>query len=207
MNKNELDFDTDDPIEINIDTKAAYSERIAQKKPMEEALWKRISNAVPWDIEISSKSEDLHGIDSKYCKIKNGNPVKLTTVQLKFRQTGNDILMETILGWKGLGSVDEIKWNGRDVRWEVGEYFCVDPKFILRIVDASYLKKIAKQMTTEFVMAHLKDKNIKSIRTSFGDVRIKKEESPNASFGVAQVEKILVFIEPEKIQIKYKINI
>jgi len=214
MNEN-LIVDDDDIIELpdtfpiadsnTINIEASYHDRIAQKEVMENNLWRRIKQVVPWKIEVSTVREDVnYGIDAK-CFM--GSDSK--SIQLKQRNTGNDILMETILVPENVRSLDTIVWTGRDSKHDVDLYFCVDTKYILRIVDGIYLQDTARIMSKEFLQKYLNDKNTTYVRTLYGDVRIKREESEQASFKIGKVNKILVFIEPDKISEKvlHKFNI
>jgi hypothetical protein len=196
----------DEQIE-KVNMTACYDVRIAQKTVLEEKLWAKIMPIVPWEIEVSSKEQDMKGIDATYCKLRSGLNVTPKKIQLKTRDSGDDILVELIAPWEGMKSAQDIKWNGRDGRTNVDKYFCLDTKNILRIIDAPYLKSLAQNMALKFIEAFKKKPSIKGLKVETGEIKIVKEPGTELKYNVGKVDKMVVFIDPAKIVIQYKFAI
>lgn len=182
-----------------------YEKRIRQKEAVESFIWDKINDVVPWQVVQTGTKEDMAGIDAVYWQTKDGKPVSEKSVQLKMRESGDDILMEVIKPWPIQNA--ENLWSGRDMKTPVDEYFCIDRDGMLRIIPAERLKRIAKDMVKEFVQQYRSNPSLRSAHLQSGTVKIVTDPSSEAAHDMGKVNKLVVFIEPDKAPVQQKISL
>ena len=175
-----------------------YDERIAAKDSQENYLWERIKEKTPFIIKVASEAQDRRGIDATVTGLKGMNGFPEQTVQLKMRQAGDDVLLETIRPLERYGFSGAL--TGRDMGTRVGLYFCIDRAQTLRVFDGDALKKVAEEMSLNFMKHHVQNKGIHTLTFKQGQAKIVTDPSSQCSHGMGKVKKLVVFIDPKVIQ-------
>lgn len=190
---------------IETDQSASYEQRIHDKEAQEKELWDRIKNKIPWTVEQTTQQQDQGGIDAIITGLKGGRPSPKSSIQLKMRQSGDDVLLEVIRPWppKDLNN----PWTGRDLKTNVYLYYCVDTKGLLRIFAADMLKNTAKDLASQFIARNKNNPSIRSANFPQGEVKIVTDPSQQASYTLGKVDKLVVFIRPSVLKPTYTIQL
>lgn len=179
------------------DDRAGYNERIERKDIHEAPLWEAIQEALPWVIERGTAEEDMGGIDGWYDHLKGGATVTRKTIQLKMRQSGDDILLEVIKPWRGL-----IEYSGRDVVGAaVDIYFCVNSRRVLRVYTAGVLMGVVNRLIEGF-----RGKGERYYGEE-GEVRVVTDPSHESNYKHGKVKKVVVFVNPLKVKCMYEVQL
>lgn len=112
-------------------------ERITRGREKESAIISALKNFGADIVPATSRSEDVHDKIDAWWKSKKSDSVY--SVQIKFRESGDDIIFEIIR---------DIDRNvpGRDMKGDVDLYLVVDRRNILRVFQAKELKRKAADL-------------------------------------------------------------
>jgi len=185
--------------------------RLIEGKILEMDTYNQLKEKGPWKLERATVNQDKGGIDAFIVGFKDGREIKSPRkIQIKNRQTGDDVLVETVkpVDVKD-GEINFKGFTGRDMREDVSLYCCVDTKKRLMMFKGKRVKDAAKDMTEEFLRFYkdhrLPDKPDKVC--SLGVVKMRKDHSDEATYGMGKVDKILVFISPSCMKPDYQIQL
>ena len=188
------------------DNTRPYDERMMDKDEHEAFTWDRVLQQVPWVLKKSTTHQDRNkGIDAIITGLKSGMPSTPQTVQLKIRQSGNDVLLETIKPYPPPNINNP--WTGKDSKSEADLFYCVDSTGILRIFKAEKLQNAAKELSSQLLLINTNNPQIKKYRGSYGEARIVLEPSQQANYKQGKVNKMIALINHGIIKPIYTIQL
>lgn len=137
-----------------------------------------------FNITSATVSQDMH---DKIDGWLDGNK----PVQIKYRDTGDDILMEIIKPFAP-NMVNNYTFSGRDMRGKAEIYISLNlARDIIRIRDAKAIKQLAQNLTHEFIDYYQKT-NLRSLTTKEGTVKFTEDPANH-------VGKIMAYISPNAV--------
>jgi len=160
-----------------------YSARVAYGKQMESKIILALQ-AAGWQIRPASESQD------KYDKIDgfklNGSVA--VPFQIKYRDSGDDILMEVLKGDLPLQGVPH--FNGRDIIGSAAMYVCLNKAGnLMRIRSAVEAKAMALKLAKMLVADYQRDNGNRVVTQPEGQARMTVDPATGQ-------KKIMAFLSP-----------
>jgi hypothetical protein len=180
-----------DRINADIENKHnTHAARVSFGKKKEAIIIEALKN-IGWIVRPASPQEDMvRHIDAW---IKKTEDSAETPVQIKYRDSGDDILMEVIKFWSGemfTRPLTDMDFNGRDMSGSAVLYVVLNQaRDMLRIRRISEAKDIAKKMT-EMLAVDYKMMGKRNLNTRTGTIRI----TPDPATGR---DKVMAYINPD----------
>lgn len=142
-----------------------FDQRVAYGKNIEALIIKSLVDNFGWQIKPASANDDMVGKIDGYIlradkRMMAHLPTQNTPIQVKYRDSGSDLLMEVVKPW----SIDMIDMpiqqimTGRDMVGRAMIYVCLDPTgSIIRVRSAIDGKKACRTMLMSFMEQLRKD--------------------------------------------------
>lgn len=168
-----------------------YNERVREGKRGEAIIIRKLRE-LGYRIREPSPTDDIFEKIDGYIVNKTSTE---EPVQIKYRQTGIDLLMETCFLTYPSGDeipCEKIVMNGRDVKGTAKVFICVEKdRRTIRFCDYSSMKKEAVRMTNHLLSMRKKNQTKTLYReTTIGQVRVSQDKCSKRS-------KIIFFCKPD----------
>lgn len=163
-------------------------DRVNFGKKIEQQIIDQLS-AKGWKITPATQEHDMYDKIDGWVEIDG----EKRPFQVKYRDTGDDILMEMCLRIQ-LENVDPDNindriFNGRDAVGKASIYICLNKSgTLVRVCDANYAKSIAKGMAVQLIKA-FKQNGERSITTSSGQAKLTRDPATG-------IPKLMVYMTP-----------
>lgn len=178
-------------------TASDYASRVAYGKQMEERIFQYMQS-VGFTIVPATKYEDMHlKIDAHVLCARTWK-----SMQIKYRKTGDDILMEVVFLDTRQGehkAIDpSMTLDGRDMVGSSELYACLSRNGRhLRICETYVLKHLATTLTRRLLAAHARDQSVTRVTDVFGEARITTDKA-------SRRRKVMFFARLESLSVSYQ---
>jgi hypothetical protein len=184
-----------------------FRDRVNFGKDIEKKVMEALINMYGWDIDPSTDSQDMHEkVDGwiMHTDDKMGIMSEMTPLQVKYRDTGNDLLMEVIKKWSPdmLDIPCESCCTGRDMKGLATIYAVLNQDGrIIRMRKTHEARTLTMHLLRRLFESHKSNPKKKCITLDGSQIRFTKDPSSHTS-------KVIAYLNPESFQWKvdYKLD-
>ena len=179
-----------------------FRDRVNFGKAIEKKVMDALTNMFGWDIDPSTESQDMHEKVDGW--IMSGDDrvgilTEMTPLQVKYRDTGNDILMEVVKKWSDdmLDIPPESCCTGRDMKGMASLYAVLDKDGrIIRMRRVSEARSLAMSL-----FRRLLESSKKCITLDGSQIRFTKDPSTH-------LPKVMAYLNPTSFnwKVDYKLD-
>jgi hypothetical protein len=184
-----------------------FRDRVNFGKDIEKKVMEALIHMYGWDIDPSTDSQDMHEkVDGWIMQTddKVGILNEMTPLQVKYRDTGDDLLMEVIKKWSPdmLDIPCESCCTGRDMKGLATIYAVLDQGGrIIRMRKVHEARTLARHLLRRLFEEHRSNPKTKCITLDKSQIRFTRDPS-------TRLPKVIAYLNPESFQWKvdYKLD-
>lgn len=167
------------------------NDRVAYGKSIEALVIQALIDNCGWNITPATPGQDKHQKIDGWVKFGDGAPLAL---QVKYRDTGDDILLEVVKVWH---EEENLRQPGRDMVGKAEIYACLNSSgTVIYARLASEAKEKAQKLLDEFLQRMTDSQHpVKSHRNGDGEIKLVNDPSTRQL-------KINAYLNPQAFQKK-----